>query len=290
MSFEDEVFNVQVHVPTALSHKRLPLVLDLHGSGNNAGSQALISGLVNVADAEQFIVAIPEGDISFSTGGPIGATWGWNVPEVPLTLGNFPAPDARNDVAFLRAVVEQIDDAGCVDPRRVYATGYSGGGRMASALACEAADVFAAIAPVAGLRAGRSLAPDFAAPAIRTCEPSHPVAVVSFHGTADATNPYEGNTDPRWGYSTQVAAQEWSELNDCRVGPVAKQYSPDVNQYTWSKCSKHADVVSYEVVNGGHSWPGSRVPFEAVGLGYSTQDIDASQAMWDFFEAHHRRG
>ncbi|MGO4588892.1 extracellular catalytic domain type 1 short-chain-length polyhydroxyalkanoate depolymerase [Paenarthrobacter sp. 2TAF44] len=290
VDFGGEPFNVQVHVPSAPSHKQLPLVLDLHGSDSNAASQSYVSGLAEIADAEGFIVATPEGNIPFAADGPSGATWGWNVPGVPLTLGNLPSPDARDDVAFLRAVVKQIDGAACVDGRRVYATGYSGGGRMASALACEASDVFAAIAPVAGLRAGRSAAPDYLVPAPGTCEPTHPVAVVTFHGTADPVNPYQGNTDPRWGYSTQAAAQEWAHLNDCRVGPVVTQYSPDVKQYTWSKCSKQADVVLYEVANGGHTWPGSAVPFEAYGAGYSTPEINASQTMWDFFKSHQRRG
>ena len=37
----------------------------------------------------------------------------------------------------------------CVDPKRVYAAGFSMGGGMAHYLACHAADVFAAVAPSA---------------------------------------------------------------------------------------------------------------------------------------------
>ncbi|GAA1727145.1 PHB depolymerase family esterase [Isoptericola hypogeus] len=287
VAFEGETYDVRVHVPDAPDHRALPLVLDLHGSNNNATLQAQISGLEQVADAEDVIVATPTGDLAFEHTLPDG-NWAWNVPDVPLTSGTFPPADARDDVAFLRAVVDQVDGAGCVDDRRVYATGFSGGGRMASALACEASDVFAAIAPVAGLRAGRPDPADLSRPEAGTCEPENPVAVMTFHGTADQVNPYQGNGDPRWGYTTQLAAHEWADINDCRVGPRSVAVSDEVTRYAWTKCDEHADVVLYEVADAGHTWPGSDLDMGP--LGRTTQDIDATALMWDFFSSHQRRG
>ena len=283
VAFAGVTYPVRVHVPSAPEHRALPLVLDLHGSNNNATIQADISDLQDVADAEGFIVANPQGDIAFPPTLPDG-NWGWNVPGVPLTSGNYPPAGSRDDIGFLTAVVDQIDDAGCVDDRRVYAAGYSGGGRMASALACAKSDVFAAIAPVAGLRAGRPDPADLTVPEAATCEPANPVAVVSFHGTADFVNPYPGNADPRWGYSVQLAASTWASLDGCRVGPTATVVSDEVTKYAWSKCMQNTDVVLYEVTGGGHTWPGTDASLE--GLGVVTQDINASQIMWDFFEAH----
>lgn len=287
--FQGESYDVLVTVPPAAAARPLPLVLDLHGSNNNAARQAEISGLQNAAEAKGFIVAEPAGDIAFPQTLP-GGNWAWNVPGVPLTSGTLPPEGSRDDVAFLRQVVDRIDNLGCVDDRRVYATGYSGGGRMASALACEASDVFAAIAPVAGLRAGRADVTDLTSPEALTCQPEQPVAVMTFHGTADAVNPYLGNTDPRWGYTVEQAAERWAELNTCRVGPALGSYSASVTSYTWTECDGKADVVLYEIAGGGHTWPGTAVDLAAFGLGPVTQEIDASTAMLDFFADHHRRG
>jgi polyhydroxybutyrate depolymerase len=280
-------YSVLVHVPQAPARKKLPLVIDLHGSNANGVVQASISDLRTLADSKGFIVVEPTGAIAFPQTLPDG-NWAWNVPGVPLTSGTYPPEGSRDDVAFLRAVVAQIDAAGCVDERRVYATGYSGGGRMASALACEASDIFAAIAPVAGLRAGHAVAEDLTTPVPGTCTPAQPVAVVTFHGTDDFVNPYLGNSDLRWGYSANTAATRWAQINQCRVGPEVAQYSASIRSFTWSKCTGHADVVLYEVAGGGHTWPGTSVDLSPLGV--TTQEISASEAMWDFFSAHQRRG
>jgi polyhydroxybutyrate depolymerase len=283
--FGAETFQVRVHVPEAKAHRSLPLVLDLHGSNNNGDLQASVSGLDAVADTEGFIVAEPTGDLAFPATLP-GGNWAWNVPGVPLTSGDVPGADARDDLAYLTAVVDAVDTAGCVDDARVYATGYSGGGRMASALACAESDVFAAIAPVDGLRAGRADAASPSTIEAGTCDPVNPVPVITFHGTADPVNPYGGNADPRWGYSVDVATAAWADLNDCRRGPVSTTVSDEVTKVAWSKCDGGADVVLYRVADGGHTWPGSPIDMNGFGMGSMTTDISASQLMWDFFEQH----
>ncbi|MFV0453040.1 MAG: alpha/beta hydrolase family esterase [Propioniciclava sp.] len=285
VTFEGESYDVIVNVPQAPSRRELPLVVDLHGSNANGGSQAAISDLASLGDQKRFITVNPTGDIAFEHTIP-GGNWAWNVPGVPLTSGTYPPEGSRDDVAFLRAVVEQVDAAGCVDDRRVYATGFSGGGRMASALACEAADVFAAIAPVAGLRAGRPDVEDLTQPEAGTCTPSEPVAVATFHGDDDFVNPHQGNTDPRWGYTVMRAAEEWADINGCRVGPKTRQISSEITTYTWRGCDDRADVVVYEVAGGGHTWPGTSVDLSF--LGYTTQEVSASEAMWSFFAKHRR--
>lgn len=287
ISYAGESYDVLVNVPAAPSRRALPLVLDLHGSNSNGTSQAAISELAKLGSEKGFIAVNPTGNIAFEHTLPDG-NWAWNVPGVPLTSGTYPPAGSRDDIGFLRAVVEQVDAAGCVDDRRVYATGFSGGGRMASALACEASDVFAAIAPVAGLRAGRPDPDQLTQPEAGNCAPERPVAVVTFHGTADFVNPYLGNSDPRWGYTVRTAVESWAELNRCRVEPKTEQVSAGVDRISWSHCRQHAQVVLYEVKEGGHTWPGTSVDLSA--LGYTTQEISASELMWAFFQAHPRRG
>src|SRR5688572_1148626 len=108
---------------------RLPLVLDLHGSGGNAAGQARNSGLETVAATERFAVATLEGQNNR-----------WNVP----------VQDGRaDDVAYVSDVIDHVAARVCTDLSRVYMTGFSGGGRMTSLAACRLGARLAAVAPVA---------------------------------------------------------------------------------------------------------------------------------------------
>ena len=64
----------------------------------------------------------------------------------------YPPAGTRDDVQFLSHAIDVAGSVVCVDTKRVYATGVSGGGRMASQLACDLPDRIAAIAPISGVR------------------------------------------------------------------------------------------------------------------------------------------
>jgi polyhydroxybutyrate depolymerase len=114
------------------AHSRLPLVLDLHGSGGTSAGQARTSGFEALATRTGFAVASLDAD---------GARW--NVPV---------ATDRPDDVAYVSDVIDHVAARLCVDTARVYATGFSGGARMSSLLGCKLSTRIAAIAPVSGLR------------------------------------------------------------------------------------------------------------------------------------------
>ena len=145
---------VIVHVPASYSGKtKVPLVLNLHGSESTAQAQEVFSGMDATSDADGFIVAYPQALI------PAAGGYEWNIPGVPLPGGQNAPANAANDVTFLTGLVRSLAAKYCVDTRQVYATGMSGGGRMASQLACDASQTFAAVAPVAGLRFPSSARP-----------------------------------------------------------------------------------------------------------------------------------
>lgn len=120
-----------VHVPAGLSGAA-PLVLMLHG-GYGTGAQAERSyGWDALADQDHFVVAYPDGlDRAWNSGGGC--------------CGKAARRDV-DDVAFLTAVVADVEARVPVDPARVYAAGMSNGAMMAYRLACDS-DVFAAIGP-----------------------------------------------------------------------------------------------------------------------------------------------
>lgn len=274
-------YPVRVHVPDAGGRAGArPMVLNLHPSNGNAESISAYNQLDLTADAEGFITVAPNGVIPAADPNP-DQVWFWNVPGVPTTAGEYPPPDTRDDVAFLTAVIDTMVGLGCADPHRVYATGFSGGARMASAYACARPDKVAAIAPVAGLRAGRPSPDDPSAVELQSCRPDRAVPVITFHGDADTVNPYEGNADKRWGYTTQLAVQSWARMNGCQTGPAVEPVTEHVTAETYTTCRGRADVVLYKVAGGSHSWPGGNG-------GDATQEVSATELIWEFF-AHYRR-
>ncbi len=262
---------VIVHVPTGYrATSPTSLVLNLHGSRSTAFQQEQFSGMNATADAEHFIVAYPQGGIRAASG------FEWNVPGEPLFGGAAVPTNAPNDVTFLEQLVSQLEQTYCVNRLRVDATGFSGGARMASQLGCDAASVFAAVAPVSGLR--------FPAP----CPSSRPVPVVSFHGTADPVDPYNGNGQAYWTYSVPSAAMSWSAHNRCAATPATSNLPGGVVLTVYGSCAAGAAVDLYTISGLGHEWPGGPTLRRSVTrvLGPQSSAIDANEVMWSFFAAH----
>lgn len=143
--------------------KRVPLVIGLHPSGGSGAAFDHDTGLGAAAASKGFAAMFPDGGIR-QAGADGREGHFWNIPGVPLIGGGEVPKDARNDVRFVADAIDHLVKSNCVDKRRVYVTGFSGGARMSSMLGCRLADRIAAVAPVAGLRAGRAVGPEFTQP------------------------------------------------------------------------------------------------------------------------------
>jgi polyhydroxybutyrate depolymerase len=271
LSIGGRVRTVIVHVPPAASAKRaLPLVLNMHGSESDALEQEAITGMDAAADADSFIVAYPQAAIAAGSG------FDWNVPNEPLIGGALPPAGSPNDVAFLVKLPGVLGQRYCINPERVYATGFSGGARMASQLGCDAPNVFAAIAPVSGLRLPTP------------CPGTRPVPVAAFHGTGDPVDPYDGNGQAYWTYSVPVAAAKWGAHDHCAAVPTVTSAAVGVSLTAYRGCADGVVVELYTITGEGHEWPGGPHLRRALTrvLGPQTTAIDADQVMWRFFAAH----
>jgi polyhydroxybutyrate depolymerase len=261
---------VIVHIPAGYTGKRkLALVLNLHGSASTASAEEKFSGMDAAADADHFIVAYPQALI------PDGIGYDWNIPGEPMVNGKFPPASAPSDVEFLTTLVRDLAGRYCVDLSRVYATGVSGGGRMASQLACDASGVFAAIAPVAGLR--------YPSP----CPASRPVPVIAFHGTADLIDPFNGNGLGYWTYSVPTAAYLWAGHDRCTASPQSIA-GRGYRLTRYSGCAGGTQVELYAITGEGHEWPGGPAMPSAITsvLGPQSDAVSANALMWAFFQAH----
>ncbi|RYE04037.1 MAG: polyhydroxybutyrate depolymerase [Sphingomonadales bacterium] len=238
-----------VHFPAGYrTGRRAPLVWLFHGSGGSGENILKQSKLAEAADRHGFIVAAPDGGIAVNQG------FVWNIPGVPTITGKIPGPDDADDVAFVLAATDWLAAQRCADSARVYATGLSGGGRMTSWLACVAANRFAAIAPVVGLRAGNPLASDPRLPDPATCAPARPVPIIAFAGDADTTNPIQGGGAGYWQYTMHMAEARWADINGCRSGPRTRELSPAHYEIRYERCRDGADVVGRIERGGKHVW------------------------------------
>src|SRR5690606_32702325 len=280
--------SVAVHFASSYDgRKPLPLVLDLHPSGGNAAQQAAIGSMQAAADEHGFVVAWPEGGVRLPQT-PEGRYW--NIPGVPLVSGVETPADARDDVKFLEELIAQLTSRACIDADRVFVTGFSGAARMSSHLACALGDRIAAIAPVGGLRAGRPDPQNAQSPASASCKPERPVAVVAFHGTDDAVNPYQGGGGPHWGYSIPAALERWAALNGCSDSPERTKVASDVTRVSYRDCEADVVVELYLIdaprtSGGGHTWPGSDFPTPEhlrASVGRASESVDATQVIARF--------
>lgn len=229
-----------LHIPASYSgDAAAPLIVDFHPLFGTMAGQLSGSTYPSVTGADGVVMAFPQG-----TTGPLATAW--NV---------GPCCTTSDDLAFTRALVEDIQTVACVDPKRIYAAGFSMGGGMSHYVACHAADLFAAVAPAAF---------DLLEENVTACDPARPIPIVLFRGTSDGTVPYEG------GYSAVVpdmpitflgavdTRDAWADLNGCTG--EAESIGNNCTQY--SDCDDGVTVTLCTEQGGGHdqgeasiSWP-----------------------------------
>ena len=98
----------------------MPLLLALHGRLGDGKGMATLTHLSQVADQYGFIVVYPD-----------GYQRGWADGRGATTADQA----GVDDVAFLSTLIATLSGEYAIDARRIYATGISNGGFMASASA-----------------------------------------------------------------------------------------------------------------------------------------------------------
>lgn len=247
-----------LHIPPGYTgEQRTPLVLAMAGYLQPAASLAAVSELEAAADEAGYVVVFAEG-----AGEPIV----WNAYDIP---------ERQDDVAYINALLDELGRTLCVDESRIYATGYSNGGGMALRYACESEDRIAAIAVVAAT--------------FIACQANMPM--VAFHGMDDAIVPFEGgptSVNAALAFPpVRRGASEWAAAAGCDALPVISRPSAEVELSTFRRClGGDGEVLLYSIIGGGHTWPGSGNPLPEAIVGRTTTQIDASEVILDFFDAH----
>lgn len=220
----------------------LPVVVYFHGYGASAEEIMRDEGFSQAVSALGALFVAPNG---------VNTAWSFGA-------GNM--PQRRDDVAFTRATLDDLEKRYPIDKSRVLATGFSIGGSVTWWLACQLPQRFSAYAPVAGA---------FWDPLPQSC-PAGPVSIRHIHGTDDKTVPMKGRAVGEGGKFVQGDVREsWRRRlswNGCAEKPDHEETTNGLTCQTWSVkscksghpmelCLHTGDhIIEPEWLTGGFRW------------------------------------
>jgi polyhydroxybutyrate depolymerase len=263
----------KVHVPPGYDPGTpMPLLFCIHGLGQNAVMFCTDTGVDwhTKPDQEGFLLVMPNGyQSSWNAGTCCGAAQSAGL----------------DDVALMRAIFTEVKKHVNVDLGRVYSTGLSNGAYMSYRLACEASDIFVAVAPSAGaigtaaIGGGTSLTSDLA-----SCAPTNKVSVLDIHGTADPLIPYSTQAP------TMALASGFDGCSSATASAAVPSSGGDTTCVSYAGCATcpNVEVTACTIQGGGHCWFGSSdcgTGGGAIGtavVGANSNFMKNTDAVWAF--------
>ena len=206
-----------------------PLVVVLHGLGDDAEKMARMSAWPAASRDRNLIVAFGEGvDHSWNAGSCCGTA----------------AADDVDDIGYVRRLIDDVSEKYPVDPDQVFLAGYSNGGMMTYRFICENSDLLAGSASVAGTDTA-------------DCEPDQPVSLLQISGTDDEVVPIGGGRSSETGLPELVpvaeAVREVVTVDGCPEPQTSSM--PRALVIRWGPCAE-STAVGFDTVSGAsHSYP-----------------------------------
>ena len=277
ITFDGVARNFIVYLPSGYNNSgKMPLIFAIHGGSGTPEGMINIANFKTIADRDKVVLVYPEG---------VQKNWNDGRPTAPNQLG-------INDVGFFNQMCDYMINNYSVDEKKIYATGISNGGFMSTRLGCELSNRIAAIAVNAATIEATTIAPN--------CKPNRPVPALYIHGTTDPLVPFLGGQITAGGtaggtiLSHFQSIDKWVTINGCNTTPTITDL-PDIandgttiKQRVYSGGANGSEVVSYVVLNGGHTWPqGYQYLNEAI-IGKTSQDMNACEVIWTFFKRFSR--
>ncbi|KAK9778882.1 putative Alpha/Beta hydrolase protein [Seiridium cardinale] len=260
--------------------KANPLILSFHGASRTSDWQANLDKLTDPSFNDDHIVAYPQA----------------------LQYGNSStyiywqgSPNATaDDVAYVGDVLDDLEDALCIDKSRIFATGKSQGGGMVGILACdeEASQRIAAFAPVSGAfyttgSVSSLTSCDDPKTFAITCNPGRDaIPVLDFHGGNDTTININGGFR-NGGCLSNIRewVAEWvqrNNLTDSSSETEALNGSTKVYQYGSSSDAGLVTFV-YDGDHVNHDWPATINNTDNEDHGSGPASFNASSMIMEFF-------
>lgn len=202
-----------------------PLVISLHGMGQDAAYQKGQCNWEAVADTAKFVVVYPN-----------GINKGWDI-------------SGTTDTRFIEAIIDTMYNRHHINRNRVYVSGFSMGGMMTYHCMAKLSHKIAAFGPVSGIPV------DY-----RNPSGARPVPIIHTHGTGDNVVYYNGDANhPAGGYgSIPDYVKKWAEFDGCdRTPTVIKPYPKNkpASAATYTRYGNGKDgveVVLISIKDKGH--------------------------------------
>jgi polyhydroxybutyrate depolymerase len=299
LNSEAGVRTFEIHVPPGLDpSKPAPLVFALHGGGQNVYQFEGFAHIRPKSDSSGFVLVEADGTPALgpSTTPPPAQDAGvvlevWNAGNCCEYAAEV--NDNVDDVGFVSAMIDTVESQICIDPKRVFATGFSNGGMLSHRLACQLSDRIASIVAVSGGN-GQTDYDKTPNETLFPCNPGRPLPVLHIHGTQDACYPFDGGWGPLSLVTFQpvmVTIQDWLTRNGCGTGAPTNVLTNGAATCNMYPCPEAGEVELCTIDGGGHYWPGGdpwagATVFCGSGQGALSDDIIANDAFWSWFVAH----
>jgi len=250
--------------------ERLPLMVMLHGCGQDAKSFALSTRMNRIAARERFLVLYPEQD---RLANPQGC-WNW----FDTRSGR-----AHGEVVLIMKAIDQVCLFYPVDRERIAVAGLSAGASMAALLVTRHPERFKAVVMHSGVPPGtahsgmsaigamhghRATRP-LPSPALATPAAWPPLMVI--HGGVDRVVASS---------NAHAAVQAWADAAGARAGPMRSVQRGQRHAMNITDYKRRGALVAtlVEVPGLGHAWSGG-----AASQAFSdARGPDASRMAWAF--------
>lgn len=272
-AWADEFGSIQVqnfkrsyllHLPQNYNpSNQYPLLFVFHGRASNGHKIAKSTKFSTLADKEGFIVVYP------------------NALNWPTLWNAFYEPKGKDkdDIAFIRELLNSLESKFNINPKKIYAVGFSSGGMFAYRVGAELSDKIAAIGVVSGSLGYRD---DFGK-AVYIQKPLEAVSALIIHGKKDSVVQMTGGkslsvrTDL---LSLKYSINKWSEYINCEspLKPSLLVTKP----FEMKTCSNKSGLKQVTLIlreKGKHEWPNFLV-------NENNETLPSSELIWQFFNNH----
>ena len=233
-----------------------PVAWYFHGFGGGF-QQGLQLNMTAAADRHGYLLVLPQGTPSTEGPGSIG----WNGGRCCLFPPNGSTP--VDDVGFTRDMVKLVSSSYTVDPRRLYAMGWSNGGYMSERLGCEAPDLFAGVAA----DASAVIIGDNNMTGLALCDrqfANRSLNYLHYSGLNDPTVPWTGGGSNREQLpSALLDFARWTRRGGCsavmeqtvnEIQTPANLQQVTFSNLVWPQCRDGTEMELMTARNGVHSW------------------------------------